>query len=320
MKIQNKGDGNEFWEEGLSKSILGEDAKPPEQKVSKKGKLKDVSEFESSLIFLFNINFLMQQLQGVRIKDVTILGIDPSINGCGLVVLDYKGDILERHTVEFKPKNQDTTIDKLNVIFHKIKEIINIYNPRIIVQEDVNARSSFDALKKISYVSGTLKLAVSECYDYKDRPVIFAYPSTKLKLLFAGNGKAEKKEIIECHLNNYGVDFGKDDDQADAFSCARLGKALLDIMVAFKERKAELAESNIFIPEDVSLFDDTTFKYINSFMNSSASFCDFPQEHTGCMFKLKEVDLLIETNGHKYKEILAKSKETNKIIAKKNAT
>jgi len=315
MAKKIKDAGEDFLDLGGAEVVQ---VKTPKQAVEgkfAKGKHKALTDFSASLIFLYNVNYLTEQLEGKRLKDLRIMGADLSINAPGIIILDSKGNIVHEQTILSKPNDKRGTVAKIETIYLEFNKIFAVHSPDVIVQEDINAGGSHQAVKKISYVASLLRLCIAGNYKMESQPPIFLYPSTSLKLCFTGSGRAEKQQVLEAHKLNSGIDFGKDDNKADAYSCARVGKAVLDILVKFKEYREELEDSNIFIHKNSSIdkFNKKTSDTILSFIDNSSGCCITKEEFDLAIFNLIDADLLSEVNGYAYQDLKSKVKKIKPV-------
>ena len=150
---------------------------------------------------------------------ITSIGIDLSLVGTGLVVLE-NGVITEQKLIKSKPVG-DRPIDELGrirKIVLQIEEIVDKYRPSIAVIENlafaVRSTTSLTQLAGLSYFVRALLL------DY-GIPFYLVAPTT-LKRFITGKGNSEKDHVILEVYKQYGVDF-VDNNIADAIVLAKIG-------------------------------------------------------------------------------------------------
>lgn len=142
------------------------------------------------------------------------IGIDPSLSGAGVVVLDEKGDIKIQKLISTKPKDQ---IEKrMNVILNEIEKTIDNENYNIVYIEGLSFGSKGQAMLELAglhYVI-TQMLYNTENLRFKEIP-----PGT-LKKFVTGKGNAKKNLMLLNTYKKFGVEF-QDDNLCDAFCLAK---------------------------------------------------------------------------------------------------
>lgn len=153
----------------------------------------------------------------------TTVGIDPSLTGTGIVVLQ-NGRVVEETLVKSKntggrPKDE---MLRLTAIVDSVREVVEKYQPELICIEGLAfmARNT-SALVQLSGLNYLLRLS------FGDTPYIVVTPSS-LKKFISGKGNAQKDLMLLETYKRYGVSF-ESSDLADAFGLSQVGHALLDI-------------------------------------------------------------------------------------------
>lgn len=168
-----------------------------------------------------NIN---KKLEG----DFMVLGIDPSLNGTGIVLLNSGGQIIYQKAIILN-KTKKTTIkgfSRINLILSIIKEVIkeNQNLIKLVIIEGYSfgsnrSRSVFD----LGELGGIIK------YFLYEKEISFVeVPPKFLKKYVTGNGNADKLMMIDSVKKRYKENFDND-NICDAYALARLGIELSPI-------------------------------------------------------------------------------------------
>jgi crossover junction endodeoxyribonuclease RuvC len=160
-------------------------------------------------------------------KSITSLGLDLSLTGTGLVILE-DGKIVQQHLIKSKPVG-DKPIDELNRILKIVYEIRNHLTGTMIhisVIENlafgVKNATSLTQLAALNYF--VRNMLTHEC-GYQIPFVLVSPPS--LKKFITGSGNAKKDVMLIETFKRYGVTI-LDDNECDAYGLAQVGLALLD--------------------------------------------------------------------------------------------
>jgi len=155
-------------------------------------------------------------------KLITSLGVDLSLTGTGLVILE-NGKSVYQDLIKSKPSG-DKPIDEVKRI-RKIVETIELtvgeYMPTIAVIEGLAfmARNS-TALVQLSALNYMTRAMLMDYHV----PFIIVAP-TSLKKFVTGNGAAKKDVMLIETFKRYGVSI-LDDNVCDAYGLAQVGLAL----------------------------------------------------------------------------------------------
>lgn len=160
-------------------------------------------------------------------KSITSLGLDLSLTGTGVVILE-DGKIIKQHLIKSKPVG-DKPIDELNRILKIVSDIKNEITGTMIhvaVIENlafgVKNATSLTQLAALNYF--VRNLLSHEC-GYEIPFILVAPPS--LKKFITGSGNAKKDVMLIETFKRYGVTI-LDDNECDAYGLAQVGLALLD--------------------------------------------------------------------------------------------
>lgn len=153
----------------------------------------------------------------------TTIGVDPSLTGTGVIVLQG-GQIVERTVIKSKPcgdRPRDELL-RLVTIVSSVRDIIDKYTPEIIAIEGLAfmARNT-SSLVQLSGLNYLLRMA------FADTKFVVVTPSS-LKKFVTGKGNVQKDLILLETFKRYGVSF-EDNNECDAYGLAQIGHAILDI-------------------------------------------------------------------------------------------
>jgi crossover junction endodeoxyribonuclease RuvC len=121
-----------------------------------------------------------------------ILGIDPSLRGTGLAVIDVKNrneiDLLFSQTVKISPK--ESLLNCTYKIFSAIRTAIECYQPAICAAEQTIYVQNFQTAQLMGIARGAALAAVAS-----QNLQIFEYAPLRIKQAICGYGRASKEQI-----------------------------------------------------------------------------------------------------------------------------
>ena len=170
-------------------------------------------------------------------EKIIIIGIDPSLTGSGMVVLEneqVKCELL----IKSKPpieKNNVTEIERLVLIRDKIISIIKENPPDLVCIENLAFMAKGTSLTQLSYLNYAIR-----AYLWENNIKFLLVAPTTLKKFITGNGRAEKEEMMLEVFNKYKISF-TDDNCNDAFCLATLGKSFLEDHTTNEKEREVLA-------------------------------------------------------------------------------
>lgn len=144
------------------------------------------------------------------------LGLDLSLTGTGIVVLDENNQVAHSETVKNKAKG----MERLQIIRNRVNEVLIKFPPFCICVEGYAMGSRSGQAFSIGELGGVIKLLLFE-NGYNP----YLVPPTRLKKFVVGGGKAEKDMIMMKVFQRWGWE-ASDNNTADAFSAAMLAKVL----------------------------------------------------------------------------------------------
>jgi crossover junction endodeoxyribonuclease RuvC len=153
----------------------------------------------------------------------TVMGIDLSLVGTGIVVLEdgkrFKQRLIKSKPVGPKPIDE---VKRIRKIVEEIELIVGESSPAMAVIEGMafmaRNTTALVQLAALNYMTRAMLI------DY-DVPFIIVAP-TSLKKFITGNGAAKKDEMLIITFKKYGVTI-LDDNICDGYALAQVGLALL---------------------------------------------------------------------------------------------
>lgn len=154
-----------------------------------------------------------------------VVGLDLSLTGTGVTVLDNDGNVVEMTTIKSKPsgsRNIDELL-RINGIVVEILKYISKYEPELIVIENIafGLRGKTQSLSQLT----ALNYFVRDMARQYKTPFVLVAPNSNKKYC-TGNGSSKKDMMTMFVLKKWGVECGND-NESDAYSLAQIGLALL---------------------------------------------------------------------------------------------
>ncbi|MBT3481033.1 MAG: crossover junction endodeoxyribonuclease RuvC [Opitutales bacterium] len=147
----------------------------------------------------------------------TILGIDPSLRGTGLAVLEFvKRDqpvLLHSRTITLKPAI--SMFECLGVINRNVAEILNTYEIDAVAVEQTIYVQNFQTAQILGAARGAAIAAAAVA----DKP-IFEYAPLRVKQAVVGVGRASKEQVARTVMSLTGTGDTLQYDESDAAAVA----------------------------------------------------------------------------------------------------
>lgn len=147
-------------------------------------------------------------------KEAMFVGIDHSLTGTGVVVIDQDGCILEQKLI--KTTNDEIDEVRMTRIIDEISFVPKIVRLKRVYIEGPSYMSTGQAVLQMGALHYLIRIFL---YRKKVKYKIIA-PGT-LKKFITGSGAAKKEQMLLNIYKKWGVEF-KDNNIADAYSLARL--------------------------------------------------------------------------------------------------
>jgi crossover junction endodeoxyribonuclease RuvC len=148
------------------------------------------------------------------INEEIFVGIDPSLTGTGIVVIDQSGCIMKQELIS---TCKDEPVEaRMLQIQDKIKFIRNIVRLKMVYIEGPSYASRGNVALQLGAIHFLIRIFL---YRFSIKFKIIAPKS--LKLFHTGRGDAKKKEIVELVNQKFGTNF-TDHNLADAYGLARM--------------------------------------------------------------------------------------------------
>lgn len=152
-------------------------------------------------------------------SEKVFVGIDASLTGTGLVILNEKLEILEQVTISTEKSNQPHDIEhRLILITDSISTYLSWHNSviRAIYIEEVSFGSKGQKIAEMAALNYFIRI-----FLYRQGHTYKAIPPTQLKKFVTGTGKCQKNLMLLKCFKRFGVEFS-DDNICDAYCLARL--------------------------------------------------------------------------------------------------
>lgn len=159
----------------------------------------------------------------------TFVGLDLSLNGTAIVIVDDKGKILSKN--RFKTKPIDLIEDRLFFISSQVLSVLETTNIERLYIEGLSYSSSGQSTMELAGLHYVVRCLIAQKYGviYK----LVAPPS--LKKFVSGVGNCKKNLMLLYAFKKFGEEFD-DDNICDAYCLARM---------AIDEHKRGLSPINI---------------------------------------------------------------------------
>lgn len=147
----------------------------------------------------------------------TILGIDPSLRGMGLAVIEFSGSgrqtLIRSETLKQKPKVSMPQC--LGNICSKVLEVLDTYAIDVVALEQTIYVQNFQTAQILGAARGAAIAAAA----MRGKP-IFEYPPLRVKQAVVGNGRASKEQVAKTIRSLLGHGALLQLDESDAAAVA----------------------------------------------------------------------------------------------------
>lgn len=205
--------------------------------MSKKNK-KQLTEQEVIQKYELNKTFLNK-------SEILIAGIDPSLTGTGVVIMNQTGKILfEKLILPKKLKG----VERLQFIRNEVLNTLKLYNIDYVAIEGYSMNSKGRSVFDLGELGGVLRLTF---YDNDIKYKVIS-PSS-LKAFIAENGSADKEMMRSAVKMKYKIDINND-NICDAFGLGRMLLVLGDSIETFSQKGGAELLKKIRIDHNMNLF------------------------------------------------------------------
>lgn len=146
---------------------------------------------------------------------MNIMGLDISLTGTGLVVLNDKLEIVRQSLITSKPIAD--RFNRFHGILDSIMSDVRTHQPKIVIIEGYSYNSNGGSMFDRAELGGIIKKAL---WDKKVKFEELA--PTSLKKFITGKGNAPKELMMLKTFKKFGVEFS-DNNLCDAYGLARYG-------------------------------------------------------------------------------------------------
>ena len=147
-------------------------------------------------------------------KELRFIGIDPSYNGFGIMILDIEGNIIQQELL--KSKSGDEIEDRIMSLEQDFKFICNIDNLVIIYIEGPSFSSKGSFVLQMGALHYYLRI-----FFCKNNIKYNIITPGNLKKYVTGTGNCKKELILLKTYKKWGIEFS-DNNLADAYGLARM--------------------------------------------------------------------------------------------------
>jgi len=120
-----------------------------------------------------------------------LLGIDPGLSICGYGILEVSNSLLICEDFgNIRTQNSLTMAEKLDKIYQKISNIIQIHKPRYCAIEDIFYHTNIKTAIVMGHARGVIMLAAQQA-----NVEIFEYSPREVKMSITGSGASSKHQI-----------------------------------------------------------------------------------------------------------------------------
>jgi len=151
-----------------------------------------------------------------RTANGVFVGLDLSLTGTGVVVLDNECSVLCAETL----KNKLRGMERLAYLREEIHSVVRKYPSAVYCIEGYAMGSRSGQAFSIGELGGVIKLLL-----HTENIIPHLVPPTRLKKFIVGGGRAEKDMILMKVFQRWGWE-AKDNNQADAYGLARIAYGL----------------------------------------------------------------------------------------------
>lgn len=145
-----------------------------------------------------------------------ILGIDPSLRGTGLAVLECQGNHYKLlHSETLKLTAKVSSIDCLGKIHQTVADLVDLWKPRHVSCEETIYVQNF----KTAQIMGAARGAAISAVAIREVPV-FEYAPLRVKQAVVGFGRASKEQMSQTLSQMLGLGKPLPFDQSDALGLA----------------------------------------------------------------------------------------------------
>jgi crossover junction endodeoxyribonuclease RuvC len=151
-----------------------------------------------------------------------ILGIDPGTHKTGYGIIDFKSgkySLLDFGVTKTDPKT--SLHERLEQIFHKIREITLKWEPEVVSMENIFVKNNINSALLLGHARGTLICATLFQKGLEKKPFFMEFSPLEIKKGIVGTGTASKNQVqimVKILLNV--KDKNIPEDASDALAAA----------------------------------------------------------------------------------------------------
>jgi len=151
-------------------------------------------------------------------KEKYYVGIDPSLTGTAISILDYNGKLIDEKLIETKQDWYVCNEQRIDDIFNSLKYISYIKNLELVYIEGL----AYNVISTTKYERAGLQYMI-RILLFNNNIEFYEVPPKTLKKWSVGNGNANKKQMMEGVEKRWGIKY-INDNLCDAFCLAKMAK------------------------------------------------------------------------------------------------
>ena len=163
-----------------------------------------------SMNFIINLN----EKENLIMNDLKFIGMDPSYNGFGIIILDNNANIIREYLLT--SKSDDEVEDRILSLEQEFKFICDIENLQVVYIEGPSFSSQGAFVLQMGALHYFLRI-----FFRKNNINYKVIPPGNLKKFVTGKGQCKKELILLKTYKKWGIEFS-DNNLADAYGLARL--------------------------------------------------------------------------------------------------
>ena len=141
------------------------------------------------------------------------IGIDASLTGAGIVVIDQDANILHQGLIS--TSNDQVIEERMEIVVCKCLLIVGDYSPSVTCIESLSIGSRGQSFLDLAGLNFYLRIKL-----YLSKYTFYMIAPNQLKKFITGTGRCKKNLMLLKVYKKYGIEFS-DDNLCDAYGLAR---------------------------------------------------------------------------------------------------
>jgi len=152
----------------------------------------------------------------IECKEKFYAGLDLSLIGTGIVIIDNEGNIVNQTLLNVKSEWYECMEQHINDVYKQCKFVANVVRLEKIAIEGLSYMSIGRTVHERTALHHMIR-----CYLYRREVLFDVIPPKTLKKWATGNGNSDKNQMMENAFKRWGIQF-TDDNLCDAYCLARM--------------------------------------------------------------------------------------------------